>query len=244
MKEFADDAVVLRTYKSGEADRICVLWTKEHGKIRIMAKGVRKTSSRMGGSLEPMAHVRVEVVTSRGDLYIARNVVHLTRLTTLRSSYDRIAAGLAVVEVLAAIPAEEEADEGIFDLVVRVLTALDDPEYYPTMIPTSFFLRLLAHDGSEPVVTACVNCEKPGPLVAFNAEVGGTLCIDCRSGVTISPAALVLLQRILGGQLSSVLREATPDGGGELAALAQQSIEIHFGRRMKVNRASAPLTSN
>jgi len=95
-----------------------------------------------------------------------------------------------------------------------------------------------------PVVTACVNCEKPGPLVAFNAEVGGTLCIDCRSGVTISPAALVLLQRILGGQLASVLREATPDGGGELAALAQQSIEIHFGRRMKVNRASAPLTSN
>jgi DNA repair protein RecO (recombination protein O) len=244
VKELADDAVVLRTYKSGEADRVCVLWTKEHGKVRILAKGVRKTSSRMGGSLEPMAHVKVDLVKSRGDLFVTRNVVHLNRFTTLRASYDRIAAGLGVVEVVDAIPAEEEADEGIYDLLVRVLGTLDTEEYFPALVPTSFFLRLLAHDGSSPVVTSCVNCGSPGPLVAFNAEVGGTLCSACRSGVTVSPVAVGLLQRILGGELAAVLRERDPEGAGEVQALASHAIEVHFGRRLKVNRASTPLASN
>ena len=244
MKELSDEAVVLRTYKSGEADRVCVLWTRHHGKVRILAKGVRKTSSRMGGSLEPMAHVKVELVKTRGDLYVTKHVAHLTRLTTLRESYPRIAAGLAVVEVVDAIPTEEAADEGIFDLLVRVLATLDNPEYEPDLVAASFFFQLLAYDGSEPVVDQCVNCESPGPLVAFNAEVGGMLCSNCRSGVSISPEARVLLTRILQGQLASVLRESAPPGAGEVMALAHQAIEIHFGRRLKVTRATAPLASS
>ena len=240
MKELSDEAVVLRTYKSGEADRVCVLWTRHHGKVRILAKGVRKTSSRMGGSLEPMAHVKVELVKTRGDLYVTKHVAHLTRLTTLRESYPRIAAGLAVVEVVDAIPTEEAADEGIFDLLVRVLATLDNPEYEPDLVAASFFFKLLAYDGSEPVVEGCVNCGSPGPLVSFNAEVGGTLCAQCRSGTSISPAALELIRRILGGDLAAVLRERDPDAAGEVMALAQEAIEVHFGKRLKVARSSAP----
>jgi DNA repair protein RecO (recombination protein O) len=244
VKELSDEAVVLRTYKSGEADRVCVLWTRHHGKVRILAKGVRKTSSRMGGSLEPMAHVKVDLVKARGDLYVTRHVAHLTRLTTLRESYPRIAAGLAVVEVVDAIPTEEAADEGIFDLLVRVLQTLDNPEFEPELVAASFFLKLLAYDGSEPVVDQCANCASPGPLVAFNAEVGGMLCANCRSGVAISREAHALVTRILNGQLASVLRESAPEGAGEVMALAHQAIENHFGRRLKVNRATAPLASS
>jgi len=243
VKELADEAIVLRVYKSGEADRLAVLWTKDHGKLRVLAKGVRKTSSRMGGSLEPMSHVKIDAVKSRGDLFVTRNVQHLTRFTTLRADYDRIAAGLAVVEVIDAIPSEDTADEGIFSLLLRVLQSLDTPEYLPGLIPASFFFKLLAYDGSEPVVEACVSCESPGPLVAFNAEVGGMLCSNCRSGVSVSPVAQALLRRILGGQLASVLREASPEGAGEVAALAHQAIEVHFGRRLKVTKASVPLAS-
>lgn len=241
MKELADEAVVLRTYKSGESDRVGVLWTRHHGKLRVLAKGVRKTSSRMGGSLEPMGHVKVDLVKGRGDLWITKHVTHLERMTNLRRDYARIAAGLAVVEVVDAIPTDEAADEGIFEILVRVLLTLDNPEFHPELVASSFFLRLLAYDGSEPVVDFCVNCESPGPLVAFNAEVGGTLCASCRSGTALSADALGLIRRILGGELAGVLREESPRGAGEVMALAHDAIEAHFGKRLKVSRSTAPL---
>jgi DNA repair protein RecO (recombination protein O) len=241
VRELDDEAVVLRTYKSGEADRVGVLWTRHHGKLRVLAKGVRKTSSRMGGSLEPMGHVKVDLVKGRGDLWITRHVTHLERMTNLRGEYARISAGLAVVEVVDAIPTDEAADEGIFEMLVRVLLTLDDTQYHPELVAASFFFRLLSYDGSEPVVQFCVNCESPGPLVSFNAEVGGTLCANCRSGTAISPDALQLIRRILGGDLASVLHEDNPPGSGEVMALAHEAIEIHFGKRLKVSRSTAPL---
>lgn len=240
--EVEDEAIVLRTYKSGEADRVCVLWTRHHGKLRVLAKGVRKTSSRMGGSLEPMGHVTVQLVKGRGDLWITKHVTHRERMTTLRGDYDRIAAGLAVVEVVDAIPTDEAADEGIFEMLVRVLLTLDNPEFRPELVASSFFFKLLAHDGSGPVVDLCVNCGSRGPLVAFNAEVGGTLCVNCRSGAAISADALELIRRILGGDLAGVLRGVAPAGAAEVNSLAHDAIEAHLGRRLKVARSAATLS--
>lgn len=240
-REIEDEAVVLRTYRSGESDRVCVLWTRHHGKVRVLAKGVRKTSSRLGASLEPTGHVKVDLVKGRGDLYIVRHVAHLESLSHLRGDYARIAAGLAVVEAVDAIPTDEAADEGIFELLVRVLLTLDDLDFHPELVAPSFYLKLLAYDGSEPVVDVCVNCGSAGPLVAFNAEVGGTLCVNCRSGTAIGPDALALMRRILGGGLAAVLREDAPPGSGEVMALAHEAIEVHFGKRLKATRSTAPL---
>ncbi|NNN01882.1 MAG: DNA repair protein RecO [Acidimicrobiaceae bacterium] len=241
MKELRDDAVVIRSYRSGESDRIVVLWTRSHGKVRVVAKGVRKSTSRLGGNLETLAYVDVDLVKTRGDFFIARHVAHRQRLTTLRGDYARINAGYAVVEVVDAIPSEDVADEGVFDLLIRVLTTLDDPLYNPVLVPASFYLKLLVHDGSEPVLDQCVNCARPGPLVAFDASIGGALCSQCRSGSSISPDGLTLLRRILGGDLGTVLREDDPPGAAEVAVLAQDSIESHFGRRLRVSRSYAPL---
>jgi DNA repair protein RecO (recombination protein O) len=241
VREINDEAVVLRTYKSGEADRVVVLWTRHHGKVRVLAKGVRKTTSRMGGSLETLAHVTVDLVKSRGEFYIARHVQHRERLTTLRSSYARISAGYAVVEAIDAIPSDGVPDEEIFDLLARVLLTLDDETFDPALVPASFYFRLLALDGSEPVVDECVNCGRKSPLVAFDAQIGGTLCDECRQGVALSPDALTLIRRVVGGDLAGVLREANPPGAGEVMAIAQEAIEIHFGRRLRAPGSVAPL---
>ena len=214
VRELQDEAVVLRTYKSGESDRIAVLWTRGYGKVRVLAKGIRKTTSRLGGTLEPLAYVRVDLVKSRGDLYITRQVQHRERLTTLRSSYARINAGYAVVEVVDAIPSDDVADEGIFELLARVLMSLDDEEFDPTLVPASFFFKLLAHDGSEPVVDRCVNCERAGPLVAFDAA-------DGRHAVRAVPFGCFDLARSPGTRASHPGRRprerleagATPGGG-------------------------------
>jgi DNA repair protein RecO (recombination protein O) len=241
VREFRDDAVVLRTYRTGESDRTVVLWTREHGKVRVLAKGARRATSRLGGSLEVLGYVRVDLVATRSEFFIARHVEHLERLATLRASYERINAGYAVVEIVDAIPAEDVADEGIFQLLVRVLTALDDPGFEPTLVPAAFALRLLALDGSAPVVDECVNCGRPGPLVAFDAQVGGTLCANCRMGRPLSPEGLTLMRRLVGGELGAVLRERDPAGAGEVAAVATEAIEQHFGRRLRAARSTPPL---
>jgi len=241
VREISDEAVVLRTYKSGESDRVVVLWTRQHGKLRVLAKGVRKTSSRMGATLETLAYVTVDLVKSRGEFYIARHVQHKERLATLRSSYLRISAGYAVVEAVDAIPSDGVPDEAIFDLLIRVLLTLDDESFDSTLVPSSFYFRLLALDGSEPVVDVCVNCGRPGPLVAFDAQIGGTLCGECRHGATLSNDALVLIRRVVGGDLANVLREENPPGASEVTAIAQEAIEVHFGRRLRAPQASAPL---
>ena len=241
MNEFRDDAVVLRTYKSGEADRVVVLWTRAHGKVRVIAKGVRKSTSRLGASLETLACVNVDLVATRGPFFVARHVSTTQRLTTLRSSYERINAGYAVVEVVDAIPTDDVADEGIYDLLVRVLLALDNEAFDPTLVPASFFMKLLAYDGSAPVLDECANCQSTGPLVAFDAQVGGALCVNCRSGSPISPVALDLLRRILGGDLAQVLRGAPPEGAGEAMAITHDAIELHFGKRLRAQRSAAPI---
>jgi DNA repair protein RecO (recombination protein O) len=243
VNEIHDDAVVLRTFKSGEADRVVVLWTRHFGKVRVLAKGVRKTTSRMGATLETLAYVKADLVKTRGEFYIARHVAHRERLAALRGSYSRISAGYAVVEAIDAIPSDGVGDEAIFDLLTRVLATLDDEAYDPTLVPASFFFRLLALDGSAPVVDLCVNCGRPGPLVAFDAAIGGTLCDQCRQGVALSSAALALIRRMLGGDLASVLRESPPPGAGEVMAIAQEAIEVHFGRRLRSPGAVAPLAA-
>jgi DNA repair protein RecO (recombination protein O) len=241
VNEYRDDAVVLRTYRTGESDRTVVLWTRAHGKVRVLAKGARRATSRLGGTLEVLGYVRVDLVATRGEFFVARHVEHLDPMTTLRADYERIAAGYAVVEIVDAIPAEDVADEGIFELVVRVLSALDDPQFHPRLVPAAFAFRLLALDGSAPVVDECVNCGRAGPLVSFDAQVGGTLCENCRSGRPLSSDALALIRRLVGGDLASVLREAEPAGAGDVAAIATESIEQHFGRRLKAARSTPPL---
>jgi len=162
VKEIRDDAVVLRTYKSGESDRVVVLWTRNYGKVRVLAKGIRKTTSRLGGNLETLAHVNVDLVKTRGEFYIARHVAHRERLITLRKSYARINAGYAVVEVMDAIPSDDVADEDIFELLTRVLLTLDDETYDPMLVPSSFYFKLLAWTdrvrSSTSASTADVTC--------------------------------------------------------------------------------------
>jgi len=238
MKDLRDEAVVLRTYRSGEADRVVVMWTREHGKVRAIAKGVRKPTTRIGGALEPLAEVSVFLGSGRGSLSIVRGVEQRVRRATMHSSYDRLTAAMAIVEAVDAIPLDDVADPEIFELLTRTLDTLDQEQFDPTLVPAAFFVRLLRHDGSEPIVTECANCGSPGPLVAFDAAVGGTLCANCRSGRPISFEAIGLLQRIIGGDLATVLRESAPPGSAEVAALAHDAIESHLGRRLKVLRSS------
>jgi len=235
-----DDGVILRTYRLGEADRIVVALTKEHGKVRAVAKGVRKTGSKFGSRLEPLTHVALLLWRGRGDLDTVNQVEVIEQHWKIREDLDRMTAGMAMLEVVDQVSQEGHPDPAILETLVRALRVLDDATRNPTLVAPSFFLRALELVGTMPVLDVCASCGADGvELVAFDLSQGGTLCRSCRRGRPLSADALVLLRRILGGDLGAVLAGEPPTGSDEVSILATEAIEIHLDRRLRSVRSVA-----
>jgi DNA repair protein RecO (recombination protein O) len=100
MSLLRDEGVILRSYKLGEADRIIVAMTKEHGKVRAVAKGVRKTGSKFGSRLEPMTYVSLMLWRGRSDLDIVNQVEVIERYWAVREDLERLTAGFSMLEVV------------------------------------------------------------------------------------------------------------------------------------------------
>ena len=238
---YRDEAVVLRTYKLGEADRIVVLATADHGKVRAVAKGVRKTSSRFGARLEPLSHVALQLYEGR-NLDTITQAESIDTFRAIRDDLDRYAAAVGVLEVVDQLSMEREVDTRRFAMLVGVLRTIADNDN-PLVVP-AFYLKVLAHEGFRPEVDVCVSCGSEGQLVAMDLLMGGMLCASCRQGRAVSPEALRLLRAVLGGGLGSVLAEPPSPAVAEVAALATEAVEHHLERRLRtpglLDRPAAP----
>lgn len=240
-----DTGVVLRTYRLGEADRIVVLLTEAHGKVRSVAKGVRRTSSKFGARLEPMSHVALLVWRGRGELGVINQAEVVDHFRPVREDLERVAGGLALLEVADQLAQEGHPDPGLYRMLVGALRALGDTGNDPAMVPPAFFWKALAHEGAEPMLTGCASCGRGAgeiDLVAFDLSEGGALCTACRRGRPVSAEALGLVRRILGGSLGQVLRDGRPECAEEVASLATEAMEAHLDRRLRSVRATAGLS--
>lgn len=227
---YRDHGVVLRTYKLGEADRIIVLLTRGRGKVRAVAKGVRKTKSRFGARLEPTSHIALQLYEGR-ELDIVTQAESIDHFRAIRDDLDRIARASAMLEAVDQVAQEGEASPRLYQMLLGALRALAAHDG-PLVVP-AFFLKLLALEGVRPVVDRCVGCDADGPLVAFDPDSGGLLCGACRRGQAISPAGVDLLGRILGGQLGSALNEPASPATHEIDHLATRALEHHLERRLR-----------
>ena len=227
---YRDEGIVLRTYKLGEADRIVVIATKEHGKVRAVARGVRKTRSKFGARLEPLSHVALQ-------LYEGRNLDTITQaegidaFRTIRDDLDRYASAVTVLEVIDQLSMEGEPDPSRYRMLVGVLHTLAENDS-PMVVP-AFELKVLAHEGSGLEVEQCVACGAGDPLVAIDLLGGGMRCASCRQGRAVTPEALRLLRAVLGGGLASVLAEPPSPAASEVAAIATEAVEQLIERRLR-----------
>ena len=227
---YRDEGVVLRTYKLGEADRIVVLATRGHGKVRAVAKGVRKTKSRWGARLEPMSHVALQLYEGR-NLDTVTQAESIDSFRVIREDLDRYAAAVGALELVDQVAMEGDVDPRRYAMLVgvlRTIAANDNPLVLP-----AFYLKVLAHEGFQPEVDMCVACGSSGPLVSIDLLSGGMRCQGCRQGRAVSVEALRLLQAILGGGLASVLAEPPSDAVAEIAAIATEAVEHHLERRLR-----------
>jgi DNA repair protein RecO (recombination protein O) len=239
-----DRGVVLRTYKLGEADRIVVVVTQQHGKVRAVAKGVRRTKSKFGARLDPLTHVDLLLWRGRGDLDVVNQVEVVDSFRAVREDLRRMTCGLSLLEVTDQLSQEGHADPRLYEMLVGALRVLNDSDRDPMLLAPSFFLKALVLDGAGPELDACVSCgtgRDEVELVAFDPLEGGTLCRRCRRGRPISPEALQLLRAITGGGLAGVLNSPPPPCAAEVVTLATEAMEAHLDRRLRTVRSVAGL---
>ena len=227
---YHDVGVVLRTYKLGESDRIVVLLTQEHGKVRAVAKGVRKTHSKFGARLEPMSHVKLLLAQGR-ELDIVNQAECVETLAPMMVDLDHLTNGIAVLEAADQMSMDREPVPHLYRMVVGALRTIADRSG-PLVVP-SFYWKLLAAEGVAPELDACVRCGEGGPLVAFDMDQGGALCRACRTGAPLSAEALELMRMILGGRLNDALAVPSSPATHEVAAHATRSLEHHIERRLR-----------
>jgi DNA repair protein RecO (recombination protein O) len=227
---YHDVGVVLRTYKLGESDRIVVLLTQEHGKVRAVAKGVRKTHSKFGARLEPMSHVKLLLAQGR-ELDIVNQAECVETLAPMMVDLDHLTNGIAVLEAADQMSMDREPVPHLYRMVVGALRTIADRSG-PLVVP-SFYWKLLAAEGVAPELDACVRCGEEGPLVAFDMDQGGALCRACRTGAPLSAEALELMRMILGGRLNDALAVPSSPATHEVAAHATRALEHHIERRLR-----------
>jgi DNA repair protein RecO (recombination protein O) len=241
MSLYRDEGVVLRVQKLGEADRIITLLTRRHGRVRAVAKGVRRTRSKFGATVEPFSHVDLQ-------LYAGRNldiVVQAESLTaygeTLARDYARYTAGTAVLETAERLTAEErEPSLRLFLLVIGALRTLSPKhgdltvDRDPSLVLDAFLLRAMSVSGYAPALRDCARCGEAGPHRAFSVPAGGTVCAACRpaGAASPSPASVRLMEDLLTGEWDAA--EATEDRvRSEASGLVAAHLQWHLERGLR-----------
>jgi len=230
MSLYRDTGVVLRTYRLGEADRIVVLMTAQHGKVRAVAKGVRKAKSRFGGRLEPISHASLLLYEGR-QLDVISQAESIDHFRAIRDDLDRLTRAMALLEVVDQVAQEREPDVRLYQMLVGALRALA-AHAAPLLVP-AFYWKVLANEGVRPELDSCLSCGSAEVLVAFDVGEGGALCRTCRRGTAVSSEALVLLRRVLGGDLVGALAEGPSRATHEVGRLATSAMEYHLERRLR-----------
>ncbi|MEY4131732.1 MAG: repair protein RecO [Actinomycetota bacterium] len=228
---YRDEGIVLRTYKLGEADRIVVFLTKGHGKVRAVAKGVRKTKSKFGSRLEPMSHCALQFYEGR-ELDLVTQAETIDHFRIIRENLEQISRGVSMLEVADQLAQEGEVNSELYKMLLGALRTLESNP--SPLVTPAFFWKVLALEGFRPEVDCCVLCEATEDLVAFDFESGGVLCRRCRRGMAISPEAIQLLQLVLGGRLGEALAaENSQAVVVEVDQLAVRTVEHHLERRLR-----------
>jgi DNA repair protein RecO (recombination protein O) len=258
---YRDDGIVLRTQKLGEADRIITILGRTSGRVRAVAKGVRRTKSRFGARLEPFTHVDLMLHTGRSLDIITQAEVIRPYGALLAGDYPRYTAGVAMLETAERFtPMEKEPALRQLLLLIGGLRALGDAEHAPGLVLDAFLLRSLAVAGYAPALQECARCGAPESgapesgapesealrsgrrLPAFAVAAGGMVCASCRPPGAASPAAptVALMLALLRGDWDGADRSERRhrvECSGLVAAYLQWHLEHSIRSLRHVERA-------
>ena len=239
---FATEAVVLRRTDFGEAHRILTLFTPTYGKVRAIAKGVRKTQSRLAGHLEPFMRTQLLLATGR-DLAIVTQAEGRERLDALRQDVWHATGAWYLAELIDRFLEDDDPHPRLYAHFIGTLRRLDagaaTHETTRSWLALRYFeLRLLGELGYKPNLHTCVNCDTPLRPVenGYSAEAGGALCPNCLQHASrrISLPALKVLRLLQTTEWEALPRlrlEASLQS--EIEAILQGTLRYHLDRDLK-----------
>jgi len=176
------EAIVLRSIRYGEADRILHLYTPGLGRMSAIAKGARRTRSRFGARLEPFFHVRLVLHEGRGDLYTVTSVDTLAAHGALRDHASTLDAAARACDAVSRLFETDDPHPEVFRLLANGLALLAaDPAHAGMATGLAFRLKLLLAAGIVPQLTACASCGATEHLVGFSGAAGGVVCGGCEA---------------------------------------------------------------
>ena len=246
-RSYKTEAVVLRSIRLGEADRVLHLYTLDQGRIGAVAKGVRRTKSRFGARLEPLSHVGLVLHRGAGELQTVTGVDLVRAHAASREQPYRLGVGLIGAESMLRLFTEQEGNAKAFHALVRFLDLLDELDPRPTRpeldpLALSFQLKLLWVSGYLPHLTTCAECGAEPPLHGYSPSAGGAVCRACAAHAK----ARALSQEGIGGieaLLSRPLAEAgdaglTDRAARDALAVITSSYEYHGGFRLRTLKSA------
>ena len=235
------EAVVLRSFRLGEADRVLHLYSADRGRVGAVAKGIRRTKSRFGARLEPLSHVELMLHQGSGELGTVTGAALIDSHHAVREDPYRLAVGLIGAEAMLRLFTEQEANERAFTALTRFLEALDAiPSRAPARpaldpLALSFQLKLLWLSGYLPHLDTCVECGAVDALVGYLPSAGGAVCRDCGPGtVSLSPDGLGGIRLLLTTPLAAAVGAGLGDQASrETLAVVTASYEHSGGFRLR-----------
>lgn len=235
-KLYRDDAVVLRCQKLGESDRIVTLFTRRHGRVRAVAKGVRRTTSKFGARLEPFGHIDVQIAEGRSNLHTVAQVEGIDLYgKSFVGDYPRYTSASAIVETAERLTGEEhEPSLRLYLLTLGALRVLASGVHTPSLVLDSYLLRAMGVAGWAPALTACAVCGTPGAFRAFSVSAGGCVCADCRppGSAHPAPATLELMTALAAGDWR-VANASGPAPQREASGLVAAHLQWHLERGLR-----------
>jgi len=233
---YRDHGVVLRTWKLGEADRIVSVMTRQHGKVRAVVKGVRKTKSRFGARVEPTTHGSVQFYLGR-DLDILTQIEVVDAFAAIRGDLTRLGRAAVMLEAIDQVAPEREPTPELYHLLLGALRTLDQGDR--PLLLSGFLLKLLVAEGVQPALDCCVGCGAADGLGWFDPVAGGTRCRACAAGIALPPGSIGLMAEIIEGRLRLVLDEVESPATRAIEAAATASLERHLERRLRAPTVAA-----
>ena len=243
MAVYRDQAVVIRTQKLGEADRIITLITKERGRIKAVAKGVRRTKSKFGARLEPTSFVDLQLYEGKSLDVITQAEAIENFGDVLSGDYKRWTIANSILEAAERFT-ENEHEPALqqFNLLVGALRALANDTYDSSLILDAYLLRALSIAGFAPSMMDCSICNKQGPHKYFSLVGGGSVCMECKTSAAATPAVetLELMANLQTGDWETAIKSELKnrrEASGLIAAYLQWHIERGLRSLPLVERA-------
>ena len=233
-------AIVLRSCKWGDADRIVTFYSKEKGKIGGVARGARRPKSRFGAALEPFSLCRLNLFEKAGDSLLRVSQVDLVRSSQkLRESLSLIDSAARMVNVVAAITPDGDPDPLLFDTLEQGLASLHESED-PAFTALLFQIRLLGLTGFRPQTDHCAACGKAHFVgePQFSPLAGGLVCLSCAAHqrvrcIALSRGSLSFLQQAIRLDPAVVTRlRASGQVRGEVEAAIEGYVTVVAGKRL------------